>query len=343
MLYDDSVSLDDIRQLVDKLLSQTDAGLVLWRADDPDDVGSFRIIYSSQSAMQITNQDISSVVGKPLREAFPALMGTPMAQMFVDTLRDRKSRTLPPTLYSDDTFPERVYSLKTHWVDHDVVGVVAEDITFQAKRQGYFRRELQASDTDRARLARELHDEVGQVLAAGVILLRQLEAHEELDHATQQKVGELVEFCENLDESIRRLSAGLHPVALEQVGFNAAVADLCARLSGDYALQVELNLAPDDGLPAETKLALYRIVQEALSNVVRHADASTSWVHTQREDESFTMTVEDDGCGLLNATFGRGLTGILERAEMVGGSADISSRQGGGTLIVVTVPGGSTS
>lgn len=324
MPHDTSISLETVRELVGRLVEMTTTAFVLWKVEDVDDPDSYRMIYSN--------------VDEPVPEG-PHDVRSATAEAYANTMRDGESRVLPRIVRGDAEFPERVSSLTAHRVAEDVLGVVVEDITEEAARLSYLRRELDASDMERARTARELNDEIGQLLAAGAIQLRQLEAREDLDAGARDQVRSLVSFYEQLDGSIRRLSAGLHPVALEDVGLDVAVSDLCVRLTRNTDVEAHLHLASDAPiLPAPIQLALYRIAQEALENVIRRAEARHVWVSTQYEGEQVTMTIEDDGRGLTHAAFARGLIGIRERADMAGGTVEISTRPAGGTAVVVTVP-----
>ncbi len=205
-------------------------------------------------------------------------------------------------------------------------------------------RALHAEEEERKRIARELHDETAQSLAALLIrlrLLRRADDPEARGALLEQARGEILATI----EGIRRFARGLRPPALDELGLVPAV-EAHARTLGEAAgIRVQVEAEPLDGLlPAEAELAVYRIVQEALSNVVRHSGAGEARVRFERVPGAVVVTVEDRGRGFEVAEGvgaggrGLGLFGMRERAEYVGGRVEIESAPGAGTRVRVEVP-----
>jgi two-component system, NarL family, sensor histidine kinase UhpB len=203
-------------------------------------------------------------------------------------------------------------------------------------------RALNAQEEERKRIARELHDGTAQTLAALRVRLRIVRSLED-GEARSQLLERISEDLGEATEELRRIAQGLRPPALDMLGLAAAI-ESCARSVGETTgLVLDTELQPVDAmLTPEAELALYRIVQEALSNVARHARAATVRVRLTRTGPSVCAVVEDDGRGFEVAaeltTGGLGLYGMQERAAYVGGSVEIDSAPGRGSRVRATIP-----
>ncbi len=203
-------------------------------------------------------------------------------------------------------------------------------------------------DEERRRIARELHDETGQWLTSLTVGLRALE-DSLCDEAPRARARDLRRLCEHALDDVGRLARRLHPHVLESLGLAEAVGSHVAELSRSHGIRVDLTvrgLEAGGRLPQPIELALYRVVQEALRNVVKHARAETASVVVERRPASVRVIVEDDGIGLRRADeagasgarHGLGLIGIRERVALLRGSVEIESAPGGGTSLYVEVP-----
>ena len=216
---------------------------------------------------------------------------------------------------------------------------VAVDLSERVSRNAV-RRVVAAQELERTRLARELHDETGQALTSillGLKPLEQLVTNEE-GVAAVTSVRELVV---STLQDVRRLAVELRPSALDDFGLVAAVERLAATFREQSGIEVDLETGLGDGrLPAEVETALYRIVQEALTNVVKHAGARRVSILLTRQANRVVAIVEDDGQGLDEGPRedGLGLIGMRERVGLVGGLLRIESAPGSGTTIAAEVP-----
>jgi PAS domain S-box-containing protein len=202
---------------------------------------------------------------------------------------------------------------------------------------------IQAVEEERRRIARELHDDSAQRLAALLLRLRLLEKLEdsgERDRVIQQVQDELSDAVEGLS----RISRGLRPPALADVGLEAAIRSHLRGYVGPHALNLELELEPVGSfLGEDAQLSMYRVIQEAVSNVARHAEASWVRVTMSREGEEIVARIEDDGRGFdperafLDGA-GLGLVGMDERARLAGGRLMIRSRAERGTRVELRLP-----
>lgn len=205
------------------------------------------------------------------------------------------------------------------------------------------RNRIAAAEEGRRRVAREIHDDFSQRLAALALALRGVrKALPEGDPRRAELDGVGGSLAE-LGEDLRRLSHDLHPAALERRGLAVALRDHCAEIERRHGLRVDLSLKGSEGsFPPETALGLYRIVQEALANTVRHAGASTAAVALRATSSTALLTVADDGRGFdpeaARRSGGVGLVSLEERARLLGGRCRIASAPGEGTRVEVAVP-----
>ncbi|HUJ93095.1 MAG TPA: GAF domain-containing protein [Gaiellaceae bacterium] len=218
---------------------------------------------------------------------------------------------------------------------------VAVELSQRVARDA-LQRVVTAQELERRRLARELHDETGQALTSILLSLSALEeVHDERElHAAVAEVRELVR---STLQDVRQLAVELRPKVLDDFGLVAALERLTESFGEQTGISVHFQqLLPTAGrLPAEVETALYRIVQESLTNIVKHARATSVSVVLTRKDDSVSVVVEDDGVGFEPARErdgGIGLAGMRERVALLGGRLAIESRPGAGTTFVAEVP-----
>jgi signal transduction histidine kinase len=214
---------------------------------------------------------------------------------------------------------------------------------FEARGQ-LLRRLFDSQEQERARIARDLHDGVGQNLTALLVGLRTIEDAGDLETA-RMRAREIREVASVAHGEVRRLARGLRPVILEELGLASAVERLCEDFERTHGVTVALLRDPPPAARLEpaAETALYRIVQEALANVARHAGASRVDVRLQQQGGSLVLCVRDDGRGFEVAGVGGsegsfGLASIRERALMLGGECSVRAGHGAGTAIEVRIP-----
>jgi signal transduction histidine kinase len=202
-------------------------------------------------------------------------------------------------------------------------------------------RVLRAQEDERRRLARELHDETGQALTSILLGLRGLEEAKDPE-ALRIALAEVRDLVRSTLQDVRRLAVELRPKALDDFGLVPAVERLTESFGEQTGIDVEfVHNVPDVRLPPEVETALYRIVQESLTNVVKHARAGHISIVLTSKDGSVSILVEDDGVGFEPARArgeGLGLVGMRERIGLLGGRVTVESRPGAGTTFVAEVP-----
>jgi len=203
-----------------------------------------------------------------------------------------------------------------------------------------------AQEAERRRIARELHDQMGQRLTVMSLGLKRVGAID----ATHPELKELIERLQRLSETLSRdvhhLALELRPTALDDLGLSVAVANYADDLGHRYGIDVDVHCEEGPRLPPAAETTVYRIVQEALTNVAKHAKARHVSVILEPREDSLRVIVEDDGVGfeadrlLTFAPLEKrlGLAGMIERAALVGGNLQIESRPGHGTTLYLRVP-----
>jgi signal transduction histidine kinase len=198
------------------------------------------------------------------------------------------------------------------------------------------RRAIEAQEAERVRVARELHDESGQVLTALALHLRALET-DVGPGPLAERIGEMRRTLSAASASLRELATRLRPPAVDEHGLADAIEEQAAR-ARRAGLHVEVDLRADvDDLSEEVQTALFRVVQEALTNVTRHAEAQSASVVLTSHAGRLRLVVEDDGHGFDPAapTSRLGLAGIRERVELLGGRLRVESSPDAGTAVIV--------
>ncbi|MBV2353824.1 HAMP domain-containing sensor histidine kinase [Streptomyces sp. J2-1] len=208
----------------------------------------------------------------------------------------------------------------------------------EAERAASAAHALSAQESERHRIARELHDEVGQTLTAVLLELKRVSGHAPPDVATElHQVQEATRA--GLDE-IRRIARRLRPGVLEELGLPSALKALTGEFTGP-ALTARHHI--DSDLPPlghDTELVLYRVAQESLTNAARHSGAHRVDLTLRRVAHGIELSVRDDGHGIGDALEGAGISGMRERALLVGATLTLTPGSGSGTEVRLAVPNG---
>ena len=203
---------------------------------------------------------------------------------------------------------------------------------------------LRVQEEERKRISRELHDETGQALMVIRLYLGMMESTITARTA-RAKIRETVEVVDRTIEGIRRIIGKLSPLVLQELGLVAAIRKEAKLLAKTTGVKTRVLISEDVGrLAPGAEQAIYRVVQEALHNVGKHARARNVMVQVMREDERVHVVVEDDGIGIQGRPNARnqsfGLAGMKERIAVLGGISRVISAKGKGTRIEITVPAG---
>jgi PAS domain S-box-containing protein len=229
---------------------------------------------------------------------------------------------------------------------------VIEDITERRRaeeaRSALLRQIVIAQEEERLRIARELHDQMGQHLAAFSLGLNTLKDQTQDRPDAAEAVRRLQGLVSQIGREVHRIALELRPTALDDWGLQTALTNYVGEWSQRSRIMVQLRCAGIDRhrLPAPIETALYRVAQEALTNVLKHAQASRVSVIVERRADHVLTIIEDDGRGFdaerartgSNAGQRLGLLGMEERVTQVGGTLEVESSAGGGTSLFIRIP-----
>jgi signal transduction histidine kinase len=222
----------------------------------------------------------------------------------------------------------------------------ARDLQNAADLQRLSGKLINAQEEERRNIARELHDEIGQVLTAIKVELAVADQAITTAGGPVHALKDVRSMTDGAIHTVRDLSHLLHPALLDDLGLRAAVDWYLRSFATRHGIRVDLlHEGMDERLTAETEAAAYRIIQEALTNVVRHAKAATCRVYLQRLANTVLVTIEDDGVGFVLsdgsrhvARQGLGLIGIRERVSQLRGTLRVESAPGKGTRLTIELP-----
>ncbi|SCY04874.1 two-component system, NarL family, sensor histidine kinase UhpB [Streptomyces sp. 136MFCol5.1] len=223
-------------------------------------------------------------------------------------------------------------------------GEVAELITtfntmldrLETERAASAGRALSAQEAERHRIAQELHDEIGQTLTAVLLELKRVADH--VPPAVREELHQVQETTRASLDEIRRIARRLRPGVLEELGLTSALKALANEFTGSAMTvrhQIDADLPP---LSRDTELVLYRVAQESLTNAARHAGARRVELTVRRTPAGVELRVRDDGRGINGAPEGAGISGMRERALLIGADLSLDAARDGGTEVRLTVP-----
>lgn len=203
-------------------------------------------------------------------------------------------------------------------------------------------------EEERTMISREIHDELGQLLTGAKMQLRLIEDRlaDRNDRTLNPLIDDLVEASETIDEtidSVRRISSGLRPLTLDHLGLTAGMSEEATQFTRRTGIEVRVDMTEwETVLPAEVETTAFRIFQESLTNVARHASATVVEAQCKVTHDQLSLTIRDNGVGIDSAALSNpcslGLAGMLERAAAVGGKVEFSALPERGTEVSLTVP-----
>lgn len=322
-----------------------------------------RIVLFNPMAEQVFGCSAMDAIGAPLArfipERFRAAHARHVEQFGVTGVSDRqmgRQRVLSGLRANGEEFPIEGSISQIRDGDTRLYTVMLRDVTERVKAEHAQQqareelRELSANlqnirEEEKTRIARELHDDLGQQLTALKMDISSVEGA--LGASASEPVREHLQGMRRLIDvtvaSVRRIAADLRPVMLDDLGLIPAIEWLANDFTNRYGIEVERDIETGDARfsPAGAT-ALFRIVQEALTNVARHADATLVMLTLRAKDRTFVLSIADNGQGAHRteapAAKSFGLLGVRERAHMLGGAVDIHTAHGKGFVLTVTIP-----
>ncbi len=226
-----------------------------------------------------------------------------------------------------------------------VVALMADRVSITARRYAVLYREtsdrlVNAQEDERERLARDLHDGVGQNLTALILALDAADAPRATHPAIAAAVRRARSLAVNALDEARDVATRLRPARIQEIGLGAAISDLASAAGMPIEVRFDPARLPPGLLEPEREINAFRIVQEALSNAARHSRATRVWVDCEARDGFVRLVIGDDGVGFEPSpeTAGLGLTGMEERARLLRGELEFQASAGSGTLVELSIP-----
>lgn len=301
------------------------------------------IIYSNSSLAQLLSTTDEAVVGLRFLDLI-APEDRPAFQRLLDELEnDPCESELQLRRFDDTVIPARI-SLTKLSRDKSVTGILVSDLTSEKSHTELASRIQHLQDEERKNISRELHDSVGQLLAALAMNLGRLgKETPTLSSVSADLLADCNVMVDQVSREIRTISHLLHPPLLDMAGLSSAIRWYVDGFSHRSNIKVDVHMESDLGrLPSEIEMCLFRVVQECLTNVYRHSGSDYCSISIRHESEQLQMEVRDTGHGIRELAEGRvpagvGLRGIQERLRPLGGNLQIRSAENG-TTVTVFVP-----
>ena len=301
------------------------------------------IIYCNPSLAQLLGTNREDVIGAPLRDFVDSSDLHNYETLRSGSLLGRQEGELCLRCCGGTTVPASfAFSLLSR--DMSAIGVLITDLTAYHQRMELSRRLQQLQDEERRRIARELHDSVGQLLAAVSMNITRVSGEvTKLSPEVARLVPENAAMIEQINNEIRTISHLLHPPLLDEVGLPSAIRWLVDGFGERSNIQATVEISADfPRLPQDVEIAIFRAVQECLSNVHRHSGSPSCTVQLSYEGDQVRVEIKDRGRGIpatklpnLASTGGVGLRGMEERFRQLGGKLEISSGDDGTSIIAV--------
>ncbi len=330
-----------------------------------------KILFVNSRLAQFLRSTSDEIVGKTVQEVYPGKEGTVLVPSAEQVFSTGRTRRVEHQFEIDDVS----YYFETTIVPQfdrkrDIVSVlgISRDITKRRKMEDQLMElvttlksqqetlkllsseVIRAQEAERKRIGRELHDEIGQALTAISLNLEMIKnRNKEQDATLNRRISDCEGLVEKTIEDIHRFSYELRPSILDDLGLLPAIRSHARSFKERTGISVNIQGTQSvEQLDAEMKTVLYRVLQEGLNNVVKHANANSIEIDLKKEERAISLTIVDDGSGfdpdeladIKPGSGGLGLRGIRERLELVGGNFNLESNLGSGTVLRVWIPYG---
>jgi len=335
------------RDMLRNVLNSINDGFVAFDRD-------MNYTFVNPKAAELLGRSSAALVGRNYFREFPEAKGTPFADAYV-----RAQSTGVPEIFEDHFVPWDRWFENRIYPTAEGITVFFSEVTERKRSERILQRSqqqlsaltahLQSSiEAERQRIARELHDDLGQTLTAlrldlSMLRRQSAEASGAAAEEVRAEIDAMLALIDDIVRSVRRIIRDLRPEVLDTLGIADALRWLAAEFTRRHHIPCALEIAAlPDRIDQHRSTALFRIMQEALSNVARHADATSVTAALTLHENSIILSVTDDGRGIADEDRGKhasfGLLGIEERVKPYGGTLSILRADGGGTALTVRIP-----
>jgi PAS domain S-box-containing protein len=304
------------------------------------------IMYGNPSLATLLGTSSEAIVGLRFNDLIETEDHPAFQKLFDELQNDSSECELRLRRFDESVIPARI-SLTTLSRDKSVTGILVSDLTSEKSYAELASRLQSLEDEERKKIARELHDSVGQLLVAlGMNLSRLRNETPNLSTASTDLLSDCSGMVDEVSREIRTISHLLHPPLLDVAGLESAIRWYVDGFSHRSNIKVELQTDSELGrLPSEVEISLFRVVQECLTNVYRHSGSDFCSISMKRNGNFLFMEIRDTGHGMRNGAEGEipagvGLRGMQERLRRLSGTLQIHSTENGTVVnVVVPVPG----
>jgi len=310
-----------------------------------------QITYLNQTWLDYTGRPLDAMVGQVQADVLHPDEAERCREVFRKAFEQREPFEMEHRLRRYDGEYRWVVTagLPRYEVDGSFVGYIGTGVDITERKLAeqalstVSQRLIEAHEEESSRIARELHDDINQRLAMVSVRLDRLKKSVPVSADLEQQIGDVSQEIAHLVADIQALSHDLHPARLELLGLEAAAAGFCDELSNRHGVTIDVHCENiPTALPRDVSLCLYRVLQEALQNVVKHGVSRHADVSLKGDSDTIGLTVKDSGAGFDPSEAmrgpGLGLTSMNERLKVVGGRLSIHSQPGRGTTIDAVAP-----
>jgi signal transduction histidine kinase len=343
---------DEELLILKDIFDKIQIGLHIYHLEDLNDDKTLKMISANQASADFTGVEIKDVVGKWLDENFPDSREKGIPQLYSEVVRSGESKILEDLYYGDNRVIQGVFSVKAFPVLNDCVGVSFENITERKEAEerihNLSRQLLTSPENERQKISYELHESVAQDLSSSRIICEMILKDNSLTPGVRKQISELSGILHKTLNSVRDLSYELLPPGLKELGLTNTMDQFCEDFSEKTGVRVDFQSAGigDLNLNYNTRINLYRLLQEGLNNVRKHADASNAKIRLISSFPNVILRIYDDGKGFdLKERLAKtsrekrmGLSSMEQRAAILMGRIDIESSPGKGTKVVIKIP-----
>jgi two-component system sensor kinase len=297
-----------------------------------------RILLFNAAAERTFGCPAADAIGEPLSRFVPL-------RILDGSLEDGAFRGIQARRADGEAFPAEAAVTRIEVAGDHLCTVILRDVTRHVRTEEALRRLNDRLEEQTRRIAQALHDEAGQFLTAAHIAL--VEVAHDLPPATAERLQKVREHLDHVEDQLRRVARELHPRILDDLGLTMALRFLALGFEKRRGVTIVVDADLPVGLRPAVEIAIYRLVQEALSNACKHARARRIRIHLEHASGALRCSITDDGVGFDVASLtarmaagegGMGLSGIRDRIEGLGGAMQIDSAPGRGTQLSFTIP-----